>query len=82
MPPSITNRIIEKLFLMLLAGSGSFGAYYLKNIDTSLTDMSVKMGSVESTLKYTVDELSYHRSLLNQHELRLDSLGAHYGEKK
>ena len=75
------NRLVEKLFLMLLAGAGSVGAYYLQKIDNSLTTIGTKMGALEATMTYTAEEISILRERIDGHEVRLDAILSHGGKK-
>ena len=63
----IKSAIVEKLFLMLLAGCGTFSMWYLNTINTTLNGIGDKIGTISEKmtvisvgLDNTIEKLDTH----------------------
>ena len=73
--------LLEKLFVMLLAGTCGFAVTYLRDINSSLDKIRERMGeaceqisAIDSSMKSFTSQMGHHREELDVHEARIDSL--------
>lgn len=79
--PKNTPAIIERLFVMLLAGSCTFMVAYLRDINQSMSTVRDRVGTaceqvsaIEVSVKALGERISYYQVILDNHETRLDNL--------
>lgn len=80
------SDLIEKLFVILLAGTCGFGVSYLRDINTAMESIRGRVGdaceqvaAIDANVKMLGDRIAYFQVMIDAHESRLDKLSKHGG---